>query len=124
MGAGPNFAGTVYPSIWDQFVVNGAGQSILDTSLFANPSTDLAAQLTSGNLFWSGAAGVAANAGAPVKLFAPSPWAPASSYSHLDDATYDGGVDAILTSAGENMKTIDLGPRVLGMLGDMGWRLN
>ena len=118
-----SFAAGAYPQVWDQFVVNGSGQSILDTSLFANPSPELKAQLTSANLFWNGDAGKAANGGAPLKLFAPTTWAPASSYSHLDDATYDGGPDAMLTSAGENMATIDLGPRVLGMLGDMGWTL-
>jgi hypothetical protein len=57
-----------------------------------------------------------------VKIYAPKEWVGPSSYSHLDDATYDGGPDSILTSAGEKMPNIELGPRVVGMLGDMGWK--
>ena len=35
------------------------------------------------------------------------------------------GVKAsILTSAGEKMPNIELGPRVVGMLGDMGWQVH
>ena len=56
-----------------------------------------------------------------MKLYAPRTWEPGSSFSHLDDETYDGGPDAILTSSGEKLPNTDLGPRVLGMLADMGW---
>jgi hypothetical protein len=96
----------------------------LDTSLFPNPSQELLSYLTSGDLFWSGPAGTTANSGKPVKLYSPPQWEPASSYSHLDDATYDGGPDALLTSAGEDLPSIDVGPRVLGMLGDIGWHIH
>ncbi len=57
----------------------------------------------------------------PVKLYAPEDWEPGSSYSHLDDALFDGGLDAMLTSAGDDIPNDKLGPRVLGFLKDMGW---
>jgi hypothetical protein len=77
--------------------------------------------LTSDDLFWGGEHGNAANDGKPLKLFAPTTWSNGSSYSHLDDKTYDGGSDAFLTSQGDNIPNINIGPRVLGMLADMGW---
>jgi hypothetical protein len=107
--------------IWDHFVVNGAGESVLNTEHWANPSVELHALLTSDDLFWGGEHGNAANDGKPLKLYAPTAWSNGSSYSHLDDKTYDGGSDAFLTSQGDNIPNINIGPRVLGMLADMGW---
>ncbi|MFM6250095.1 MAG: hypothetical protein ACKPEQ_13255, partial [Dolichospermum sp.] len=46
------FAGS--PDIYDRFTENGSGQSLLDTSLFPNPSTALGSQLTSNNIFFDG----------------------------------------------------------------------
>ena len=111
-------------AVWDHFVVDGSGHQLIDEAVYANPSVDLGDALTGENLFWSGPGGIGANSGQPVKLYAPKEWSGPSSYSHLDDATYDGGPDSILTSAGEKMPNIELGPRVIGMLGDMGWRVH
>jgi hypothetical protein len=123
--ATPQSSTTVsFADVWDHFVVNGAGASILDTDLWANPSSELHELLTSDDLFWNGSGGVGANNGTPLKLFAPKVWSVGSSFMHLDDATYDGGSDAFLTSAGSNIPNIEIGPRVLGMLGDMGWTVS
>jgi hypothetical protein len=111
-------------AVWDQFVVDGAGNLLTNEAVYANGSEDLGKALTSSDLFWNGAGGLTANSGKPVKLYAPAEWSGPSSYSHLDDATYDGGPDSILTSAGEKMPNIELGPRVIGMLGDMGWKMH
>jgi hypothetical protein len=110
--------------IWDHFVVNGHGESVLNTELWPNPSSELHTLLTSDDLFWSGEHGRAANGGAPLKLYAPATWSNGSSSSHLDDKTYDGGPAAFLTSQGDNIPNINIGPRVLGMLADMGWTVN
>ena len=111
-------------AVWDHFVVDGTGALLTDANVYPNPSEKLGDVLTSDDLFWNGGAGIAANGGKPVKLYAPEEWSGPSSYSHLDDATYDGGPDSILTSAGEKMPNIELGPRVIGMLGDMGWKIH
>src|SRR5687768_13902531 len=47
-------SGTPLPGIFDRFVVNGSGQAFLDTTLFPNPSSQLAAQITGNNLFFNG----------------------------------------------------------------------
>lgn len=111
------------PDIWDRFIVNGEGEAILDGSL-ADPSPDLDVYLTSDDLFWSGPAGMAANGGKPVKIYAPSTWQQGSSYAHLDDGTFDGGSDALMTAAGANIPDISIGPRLVGILQDMGWNAN
>jgi len=109
-------------AVWDQFIVDGTGNLLINEAVYSNGSEDLGKALTGNDLYWNGAGGLTANAGKPVKIYAPDKWVGPSSYSHLDDATYDGGPDSILTSAGEKMPNIELGPRVVGMLGDMGWK--
>ena len=111
-------------AVWDHFVVDGDGNLLTNEDVYANPSEELGDALTGDDLFWNGAGGIKANGGKPVKLYAPAEWSGPSSYSHLDDATYDGGPDSILTSAGEKMPNIELGPRVIGILGDMGWKVH
>ena len=43
--------GTGFPIIYDHFSENLQGQKLLDTALFQNPSTELAGQLQSNQLF-------------------------------------------------------------------------
>jgi len=111
-------------AVWDHFIVDGAGNLLTNEEVYPNGSEDLGKALTGNDLYWNGSAGLTANSGKPVKIYAPKEWVGPSSYSHLDDATYDGGPDSILTSAGEKMPNIELGPRVVGMLGDMGWQVH
>ncbi len=112
-----------YPDIYDRFVVNGRRQRLLDASRFPRGTEDLADELQSEDLYWDGAAGIAANGG-PVKLFAPEVWVDGSSFSHLDDDTYDGTANAIMTAGGERLPGAEPGPVILGMLADMGWRIS
>jgi hypothetical protein len=113
------------PAIYSRFVVNGGGQSLLNTSLFPNPSAALGSQLTSNNLFWSGAAGIAALGGTRPKLFAPSTWVfqDFGSVAHLDEVTYPAGnANSLMTPVLNTAEAIHVpGPAVLGMLNDMGW---
>jgi hypothetical protein len=111
---------TMAPDVYDLFVADGKGVRMVESGL-ENPSEELAEYLQSDDLFWRGPKGMAANANKPVKLYAPLEWEAGSSYSHLDDATYDGGANALLTSAGEDIANLKLGPVVIAMLGDMGW---
>jgi autotransporter-associated beta strand protein len=72
-------------------------------------------------IYWSGANGIAGNGGTPPRMYAPPTWADGSTYSHIDQNTYDDD-DAVMTpSMGpkEQLRT----PIALerGMLRDMGW---
>jgi len=112
------------PIIYDQFTVNGNNQSLLNTSLFPNPSTALGAQLTGNNLYLNGPKAIAANGGVKPKLYAPSTWAQGSSVSHLDENTYPWGssANALMTYAlPPGVSLHDPGPIVKGLFADMGW---
>ncbi|HEX2446162.1 MAG TPA: hypothetical protein VHJ77_19600 [Vicinamibacterales bacterium] len=109
-----------YPVIYDRFTENGAGQPLLG---FASPSTTLAAQLTSNNLFFDGPRARAANGGAAPRLYAPSSWQQGSSYSHLNEATYGvGNPNSLMTPALSSGEAIhDPGPITRGIFEDTGW---
>ena len=114
LGLGDDF------TIWDTFVVNGNGT---DITTYFSPSTTLATQFQSNNLFWSGAAAVANNGGIQPKLYAPSTWESGSSFSHLDEATYfSGSVNSLMTpQIGAAEAIHDPGPIVIGIMNDIGW---
>ena len=114
-----------YPLIYDRFVANGSGQSLIDTTLFANDSLALGTQLTSNNVYWNGARAVALNRNVPPRLYAPATWSSGSSIAHLDDATYPAGdINSLMTHAIGMAEAIhDPGPIMRGMLQDSGWTL-
>jgi len=112
------------PIIFDKFTVNGSNQSLLNTSLFPNPSQALGTLLTSDNLFFNGPKAMAANNGAKPKLYAPSSWESGSSGSHLDEDTYPFGssINALMTPAlPAGISLHDPGPIVKGVFADIGW---
>lgn len=111
-----------YPTVYDRHAVNGSGQSLINTNLFANPSTALAAQLTSSNVYFTGTNANAANGGSKVKLYAPSGWAPGSSFSHLDYATFANTPNRLMVYALASGTSVhDPGAVTLGVLKDVGW---
>jgi hypothetical protein len=113
--------GSGFPGVYDHFTENGAGQALLNTSLFPNPSVALGSQLTSNNLFFDGANARAANGGTPVKIYAPGTWSPGSSYAHLDEI-YNATPNALMTYALANGESNHHpGPVTLGMFQDEGW---
>jgi hypothetical protein len=112
-------AGTSYPFIYDRYAVNGSGQLLI--SSFASPSPELAAQLTSGNIFFNGTSAVKANSNANVKLYSPGTWAQGSSYSHLDEI-FNNTPHALMTySIGSGEAIHNPGSVTLCMFKDMGW---
>jgi hypothetical protein len=121
------FAGQVsppyYPAIYDRFATNAANTSLIDTSAFANPSAALATQLTSGNVFFNGSRAIVAHGGSRPRLYAPSPWAAGSSFSHLDEATYPAGsANSLMTPSLRNGESVhNPGPVTLAILADIGW---
>jgi len=108
---------------FDRFVVNGAGQQLVDTGNFPNPSAALGAQLVGDNLFFGGAQATAAGGGTRPKLYAPNPFEPGSSIAHVDPTTYPSGSEnSLMRPALEDGSAIhDPGPITLGMFRDLGW---
>jgi hypothetical protein len=107
-----------YPIAYDRFLANGAGQVLIKD--FLNNSTALGAQLTSNDIFFTGAAAIKAN-GSPPELYAPSSWSQGSSLAHVGEG-FNNTPDALMTyslSNGEVQQ--NPGPLALGILEDLGW---
>lgn len=122
-GQGSWGSGSGFPFIYDRFAENGAGQSLLNTSLFPNPSSALATQLQSNSVFFNGPQAVVVNGGTRPPLYAPGSWIQGSSYSHLDESVYPAGdPNSLMTPAFAMAEAIhNPGPVALGMFRDMGW---
>jgi hypothetical protein len=117
--------GTGFPSIYDRFVHDGGATPLLNTAVYPNNSATLASLLTSQDLWFRGTHAMAANGGAPVKLFAPTTWLSGSSYSHLDYATFVGTPNRLMVYAlSAGVAVHDPGPVALGLLRDLGWSPN
>ncbi len=117
-----------FPAVYDRFAENEDGASLINTSLYPNPSPQLANVLTSGNVFFSGPeTDVAAEiepGPIPVELYAPDEFRIGSSYSHLDETTYSAfDPNALMTPRIGNEVIHQVGPIVCGMFSDMGWPL-
>ena len=115
--------GTGNPFIYDRFTESSAGQSLINSSLFPNPSSSLGNQLTSNNVFFDGTNSLAANNGSRPRLYSLSQWRPGSSYSHLDEDTYGPGTpNSLNTPSLDYAEAIhDPGPIALGIFKDIGW---
>jgi hypothetical protein len=124
-GSGSWGSSTGYPNIYDTFMRDGAanpGNLLIDTGVYANPSTGLGSALTSNNIWFHGANAMAANGGQRVKMYAPSTWNGGSSYSHLDYATFAGTANRLMVYAiSSGVSTHDPGPITSGIFKDMGW---
>lgn len=123
-GRGSFGAGTLYPAVYDRYTVRSGG-SVQNRPLLSYPnhSLELGAALTSGAVYWDGPYGKAAYNGRPPRLYAPSPFEAASSYSHLSDVDFPiADVNSLMTPFVEENEVIrDPGPVMLGMFSDMGW---
>ncbi len=119
-GVGTWDSGTGSPDIYDRFVRNGAGVSILS---FPNHSPSLGAQLESNDLFFSGVNADSGIGGGPIKLYAPDPWQPGTSISHFDEPTFPpGNPHSLMTPFLERAEAVHApGPGALGVLEDLGW---
>ena len=128
VGGGKGFwgyssSGTIYPFKFDSYERTAAtgGNSLI--SDFNNPSVALKTELTDGSVFFDGPNAVAA-AGGRVKLFAPGPWQPGSSNSHVDDATFSGTPEGLMTPAIADGEALHVpGPVTVAMMQDIGWEV-
>ena len=120
-GQGSWGLGTPYPVIYDRYAENSAGQQLINTGLFPNPSAALYNQLISGGVYFDGPNANAANGGSRVKLYAPSVWSGGSSYAHLDEL-FNGTANTMMTYSVDYGESVHHpGPVTLGLLRDNGW---
>lgn len=104
--------GSTVPIIYDAFLQNGLSQNLIQS--FTSPSTTLNAQLTGASLFFKGNSGT-------NKIYAPTTFNPGSSISHLDEATFNGTPDALMTpqiAARERIRDPGIAQNILE---DLGW---
>lgn len=106
--------------IYDTYLRNGSNQLLLD---FENGSFELGNQLISNSVvFESPVAKLLANTSANPRVYAPSPYAPGSSISHLDEGTYEDTPNSLMTPFASYGKVAhDPGPLVRGIFYEMGW---
>jgi len=119
-------AGNTLPIIYDRFVEDGVGVSILNETAYPNQSRPLYDGVTGQNdgILFTGMDASMVNASLPVPLYAPLPWRGGSSYSHLDQATYFNTENALMRPRIDAASAIHTpGPVFCGMLSDMGWPL-
>ena len=108
------------PFIYDTFINdNNSGGSLLDINA---GTSAMGSALTGGGLVWSGPEGIAASV-APPGIYAPDPWEPGASFSHLREDMYlSGDQNALMTPSLNTGEAIhNPGPIVIGMFSDMGW---
>lgn len=109
-----------FPSIYSRFTENNAGTAMLS---FPDNSAALLAQLQSGNLYFDSPGVRAANGNLRARLYAPNPYQPGSSYSHLNEATYPAGnKNSLMTpflGAAETIRSP--GPITLAIFRGEGW---
>jgi hypothetical protein len=106
--------------VFDKYAQDAAGNSAIS---YPSGSRALGTVLRSGNLYWGGPVGVAANNNVRPKLFAPPVWQDGSSGSHLDESSYlPGSVNALMTPVLDDGESIhNPGPIVRGIFTDIGW---
>lgn len=76
------------PTAYDRYSENALGKALLS---FPDRSTQLANQLKSNKVFFDSPRVRNVNGGKPAKLYAPATWQQGSSYSHLNESTYQQG---------------------------------
>lgn len=112
------------PGVFDEFVINGTGIQLVDTSEFENGSAELYAQFRSRNLYSKSATARAASEDDSYpRLFAPFTFDEGSSIYHLNENSYpDGDINSLMTPFFDEAEAIhDPGPFTMGIFADMGW---
>lgn len=108
------------PKIYDTYLRNGFNTPLLN---FSNGSLELGSQLTNNSVvFESLVARTLGNTAANPRVYAPNPFEPGSSISHLDEGTYEDTPNALMTPFASYGKVAhNPGPLVRGMFYEMGW---
>ncbi len=97
--------GSGYPNIYDRFMQDEAGASLVDTGAYPN-----------GGLRFHGGRSMAANGGQGAKIYAPTTWTNGASYVHLDYVTFGGTADQLMVySIPAGVSIHDPGPVAAGI---------
>lgn len=115
-----NFGGSLgvlnLPSFFEGNVGIGPSGSTMFTDL---TDSQRITEAVGGNLYWTGANGVAANGGVRPQLYSPSTYNQGSSIIHLDETVFSTDLISPSLSVGEVHHAPSLVD--LGMLQDLGW---
>lgn len=106
--------GSGVPIVYDSHLQNGSGSNLIAT--VASPSTALNTNLTGGSLFFNGHSGIS-------KLYAPGTFSAGSSVSHLDEVTFNGTANALMTPQIASQERIRDPGISLEILKDIGWEM-
>ncbi len=109
---------------FDRMVISNAGEQLIDSSVYKNPSEELRKALESGLLYVNSPVAILTSGGEKPRLYSPSKWDDGSSVYHLNDATYPpGNPNSLMTHAfGRGEAIHDPGPITRGILADVGWK--
>lgn len=124
-GLSSTTGGAPLPAVFDRFVVDENDVSLLDQSVYGNPSRKLGDVLQSGRVRFDGPSALSAHENVPIDLYAPSGFEPASSIAHLDESTFPrGDINSLMTPRLARAEAIHTpGPIFCGILEDLGWTL-
>ncbi len=112
------FSGLHVP--YDHFLENNSDVNLVQG--FNPPSTTLRAQLTGGELFFKSPLLPKTPIDNRAKIYAPANFQSGSSIAHLDENTYNGTPNALMTPfIGSAEVMHNPGTMVMRMLADMGW---
>ncbi len=117
------------PFIYDIFVEDADFFSLLNETIYPNPSGQIYNALISrrGGLFFEGEDAnmtLQEEEADRAKLYTPDPYRAGSSYSHVDHETFKKTVNALMRPRIDRAMAIHTpGPLFCGMLSDMGWPL-
>lgn len=117
-GNGLHGASYPCPTPYDWFVVDSANIPLLNYHIVNPPA--LGARLKS-DAHFGGLNTVAANGGTTAKLYSPGTWQQGSSLSHLDQTTFDGSLNDLMTPGYNGGAARHPGPVTLAIFQDMGW---
>ena len=125
----PLGTGAPLPYVYDIFVEDADYFSLLNETIYPNPSGQIYNALIGrrGGLFFEGedaALTLEEEEADRAKLYTPDPYRPGSSYSHVDQKTFERTVNALMMPRIDRATAIHTpGPLFCGMLSDMGWPL-
>ena len=113
-----------FPVIYDRFVQDNAGTSLLDTGAYPQNSDVLGDLVISDDLFFDGPSVTAL--GQRARIDAANPFRRGSSFSHLDEAVYPRGtINALMTRALTNGEAVHTpGPVTCRLFQDLGWTVD
>lgn len=106
--------GSGVPIVYDSHLQNGSGSNLIAT--IASPSATMHTNLVGGSLFFNGHSGVS-------ELYAPGTFNGGSSVSHLDEVTFNGTSDALMTPQIASQERLRDPGIALEILKDLGWEM-